>query len=513
MAERHTIAALPGGLAAALWVAAAVAAGLLPLLALAFQAGGPTLDGAVWAALRFTLVQAGLSTLLSVVPAVPLARALARRQFTGRGLLLRLLAVPLALPAIVAVLAVVSVYGANGVLGGLMPVYGLPGILLTHVFFNLPLATRLVLEALATTPPEAHRLAAQLGFSDNDVLRHVDGPVLRARLPAIAGLVFLLCAASFVTVLTLGGGPAATTLEVAIYQALRMDFDPARAAGLSLLQLALSLTLVALAGRMMLAQAPQAPLRLRQQRFDGHSPAAKALDAVMLVLAAAVVAPPVVALVAAGLSHVALSAALFSALGWSLAIGGVAALFATVLGYGLAGAAARLPQRRMWFEGVALAGVMVPPAVMATGWFLIFGRNGTARAELFLLVVALNALMALPFVVAVLAPQLARLAAAHDRLCASLGISGWARLRLIDLPALRRPLAQALLLAGIMAMGDLTAITLFGSGGILTLPALVYQQMGHYRGNLAAGTALVLAVVIFLAAWLAERLGAEDDPH
>ncbi len=504
---------MPGGLGAALWVLAAVAAGLLPLLSLAFSAGGPTLDGAVWAALRFTLVQASLSTVLAVVPAVALARALARRQFRGRDLLLRVFAVPLALPAIVAVLAVVAIYGTSGWLGGIIPVYGLSGIVLVHVFFNLPLATRLILEALASTPPEAHRLAAQLGFTDGQVFAHVDGPVLRNRLPAIAGLIFLLCAASFVTVLTLGGGPSATTLEVAIYQSLRMDFDPARAAGLALVQVALSVTLVALAGRMMLAPAAQAPVRLRQGRFCGGRAGGKGADGRAVAPGIAVVVPPVAALVMSGLDHVTLNGALLSALGWSLAIGGAAALVATALGYGLAGAAARAPRWRGWFEGVALAGVIVPPAVMATGWFLLFGRNGTSIAELFLLVVALNALMALPFVVAVLAPALTRLAAAHDRLCASLGISGWARLRFIDVPALRRPLAQALLLAGIMAMGDLTAITLFGSGGILTLPALVYQQMGHYRGHLAAGTALVLALVIFLSAWLAEHLGAEDDPH
>jgi len=49
-----------------------------------------------------------LSTLISVVLGVFLARALSRRQFFGRGFLLRLLALPQGLPALVAVLALVS---------------------------------------------------------------------------------------------------------------------------------------------------------------------------------------------------------------------------------------------------------------------------------------------------------------------------------------------------------------------------------------------------------------------
>ena len=43
-------------------------------------------------------------------------------------------------------------------------IYGLSGILVAHVFFNLPLATRLFLEALQTVPADQWRLASQLGM-------------------------------------------------------------------------------------------------------------------------------------------------------------------------------------------------------------------------------------------------------------------------------------------------------------------------------------------------------------
>ena len=55
----------------------------------------------------------------------------------------------------------------------------------------------------------------------------------------------MLCVTSFTVVLTLGGGPRASTLEVSIYQALRFDFDPALAARLALLQIALCALLLA----------------------------------------------------------------------------------------------------------------------------------------------------------------------------------------------------------------------------------------------------------------------------
>ena len=69
---------------------------------------------------------------------------------------------------------------------------------------------------------------------------------LRKALPGIAGLVFLLCAGSYTIVLVLGGGPEATTLQVAIQQALSFDFDLGKASLLTLAQLALTGLVLAL---------------------------------------------------------------------------------------------------------------------------------------------------------------------------------------------------------------------------------------------------------------------------
>ncbi|MGH6927930.1 MAG: hypothetical protein ACREEV_06405, partial [Dongiaceae bacterium] len=63
----------------------------------------------------FTVWQALLSTVLSVGPAILVARALARRPaFPGRALLLRLFSVPLVLPTLVGILGVVAIYGQSG---------------------------------------------------------------------------------------------------------------------------------------------------------------------------------------------------------------------------------------------------------------------------------------------------------------------------------------------------------------------------------------------------------------
>src|SRR5690606_421813 len=243
----------------------------------------------------FTLWQAALSTALSVVPAVFVARALSRHPaFPGRALILRLFALPLALPAIVVALGILALLGRAGYLampltaltGGTWPgIYGLSGILVAHVFFNLPLATRFFLEALDTLPADQWRLASQLGMGPTASLRLIEWPALRSALPGTAGLVFMLCIPSFPIVLTLGGGPAATTLEVAIYQALRFDFDPARAVTFTVLQIALTALVMLVLTRLGANAALDASLPVAPRKFVTIRPLEATLNTALILLA------------------------------------------------------------------------------------------------------------------------------------------------------------------------------------------------------------------------------------
>ncbi len=491
----------------------AIAVGLIPVIAIGFGQGydlSRLFDAYFVRVLIFTVVQATLSTILSIFFAIPVARTLARRQFPGRGLVLRLFALPLALPAIVAILGIVEIYGRSGILARLttleFDIYGLTGILIAHVFFNMPLAARMMLVRLDQIAPESFRLSAQLGFGAGAFWRFVEWPAIRETLPGIASLVFLLCAASFATVLTLGGGPQATTLEVAIYQSLRFDFDPARASLLSIAQLLLCVPLVALtaaaAGRLQHAPA----LRATARRFAADTMLARLSDIGILAVALTFIFLPLVALVLAGIGAPFAWSAIVSAMLTSLALAGGAAILSLLLAWPLANAAARGSRAlTRLLNTVALLAFIVPPAVLATGWFVLALKVGDPPHLAPILVIVMNALMALPFGLSILAPAVSQSAAQHDRLCAGLGLSGFARLRLIDLPVLAKPLGLAAALSFAISLGDLTAISLFGSQDLTTLPALVYRQMGSYRLDAAAGTALVLAAFSTAIIALAER--------
>lgn len=516
------------GLAAALIGAAALL--FVLLLAAGGEGNAPPWDY-IGRVLGFTLYQALLSTLLSLLAAVPMTRALARQSdFPGRLLLVRLCALPMVIPTIVGIFGVVAVYGGNGYLAAAAQaagldwrpqLYGLAGILIAHVFFNLPLAIRLLLPAYGAIPAETWRLSAQLGMANRDIFRIIEMPLLRQQLPAIGLVIFMLCFATFAIALTLGGGPRATTLEVAIYQALRFDFDLRLGAVLALLQAiccAGGAWAVWRLGRdMALGHTAQIVVR----RYDGRSSAARVLDFATLFLGALFVALPLVALLQRGLVGLPAAAApssLLRAAAISLGLGLGGGLTATLLGYALAQARqharAHVYRRRAMLLGlIGRLGLFVSPMVIGTGMFLA----ASGRIDLYDFaapgVITLSAIMALPFVLSVLEPALAQAAERHDKLCTALGIKGWHRFLEIDWPTLRRPIATALALSSVIAMGDLGAIALFGHQDMVNLTLLLYGQLGAYRLDGAASTALILLVLALGFYWVIERVVGGRELH
>lgn len=117
---------IPGLCAAALMITVSLAA-FLALWLNAPSGAWSTIwrDSYLWHVVRFSFWQAFLSAVLSVVPAVFLARALYRRRFPGRLALLRLCAMTLILPVLVAVFGILSVYGRQGWLASLWQMLGL----------------------------------------------------------------------------------------------------------------------------------------------------------------------------------------------------------------------------------------------------------------------------------------------------------------------------------------------------------------------------------------------------
>jgi thiamine transport system permease protein len=80
---------------------------------------------------------------------------------------------------------------------GQINIFGLHGVVLAHVFYNLPLATRILLQGWAAIPAERFRLAASLGFGPQASFRQLEWPMLREMAPGAFLVIFLICLTSF----------------------------------------------------------------------------------------------------------------------------------------------------------------------------------------------------------------------------------------------------------------------------------------------------------------------------
>ncbi|MEE9389105.1 MAG: thiamine/thiamine pyrophosphate ABC transporter permease ThiP [Paracoccaceae bacterium] len=509
----------PGFVAAALL--AALTLGTLGAVAVRAEGWG-VLGPADWAAIRFTVFQALLSAAISVGVAIPVAKALSRRQFLGRKLLVTLLGAPFILPVIVAVLGLLAVFGRNGIVSvvfgwvGLEPIqiYGLHGVVLAHVFFNLPLATRLILQGWLATPSEQFRLAAALDLSAADLSRVLERPMLRDVLPGAFMVVFVICTTSFAVALALGGGPRATTVELAIYQAFRFGFDLGHAALLALVQF--SICAVA-AGIMLWVRVPHASgvgLDRTVQRWDARGKVSGTIDAFWISLAAVFLMLPLFMIIARGAPGILdLPAHIVDAAGRSLLVAFTAALLTIGLALPVALGAVglrRIPWLAGSLEGVGYLAIAASPLVIGTGLFLVLFPIANPVAIALPLTAVVNALMAVPFALRALLPAVAQIEAQYGVLADSLGLLGWQRVRWLQLPRLRRPLGFSAGLAAALSMGDLGVIALFSDPDRTTLPMQMYRLMAGYRMDEAAGVALLLLALSLAIFWIFDRGGRID---
>lgn len=256
---------IPRSAAPALLPAAFVGLFLLyPLGKVLFQFLSAMPSGAVAAALRnsdlpgvlsFTAGQALLSTAVTLLIGVPAAYVLGGYRFPGRSLLLAAVAVPFVMPTVVVGSAFIALLGPGGLLGraaaflggprDLSLLHSLPAVILSNVFYDLSLVVKVVGGVRERMDPRLREAAWTLGASRPAAFFRVTLPLLAPAIAASALLVFSFSFTAFATVLMLGG-PGMSTLETEIYRQAVNLLDFPAAALLSLVQLILVGTTLAL---------------------------------------------------------------------------------------------------------------------------------------------------------------------------------------------------------------------------------------------------------------------------
>ena len=490
--------------------------------------------GVLW----FTLWQAVVSTLLTLILAVPGAYVLARYRFRGQALIRAVATLPFVLPTVVVAAAFVALIGPSGVVNNwLMDVLSLDVppirlsqtvwiILLAHVFYNYSVALRLLSAYWQNLPPSLTQAAQMLGASPGRAFVEVTLPLLRPAILAAAALVFTFTFTSFGVIVVLGG-PRFATLEVEIYRQAVNLFNLPVAAALALWQIVFTFILMLFYTR---TQARiSRPLRLDARRGI-ERPVRTGREKLLVTGNAAatlvLIGAPLLALVGRSLRGangptLAYYRALFTnrddslffvppaaAIGNSLAI----ALAATLLAVTLGVISAQLLTR--WEQPPAGAGrgrvvlarlldplLMLPLATSAVtlglGYLIALGRPPlNLRASVVMLPIA-HAVVAVPFVLRSVLPGFRGILPSLREAAAMLGADGWRVWREVDWPLIRRPLLVGALFAFTISMGEFGATVFLVRPETPTMPIAIYRFLGQ-PGALNYGQALAMSVLLLL---------------
>jgi thiamine transport system permease protein len=506
-----------------LFAGAAVGVGIAGLIALVLWSiastaatepgtGGSRVD--VVGLLVMTSTQAGLTTSLSLAVGIAMAWALNRLRFPGRDLIVGLFASAIVTPGIIVAFGLLAIWGRAGwvaeLTGFQFPIFGLGGILFAHVILDASFAARILLARLDSIPPFRLKTGQSLGLSAWQRFALIDWPAMRTTLPGLAAIIFLLAFTSFPIVLLLGGGPANQTLEVAIYSAVRLDFDLPGAVTLALVQIGVCAVIILVASAA--APIPANLGRSQDQRWQ-DGPAVRLTQWLVLGVAVLGFGLPLLAILVdglgPGLGSLLRQPAFWRSVGASLSIAATSTVLTLALGLTLAAgrAASGQPLVRTSIGVPAYAYLAVPAVVLALGFFLLARNAGIDPALAAPPVVVLaNTLLALPYAVSTLAPPLDAIAARRGKLIRSLGLSGRRQFAAVEWPLIAGEVGVVAALAFCFSLGDLGVISLFGTQDFATLPLLMSRALGAYRTNDAAGIAAVMLLITVAAFVLIPKL-------
>src|SRR5690606_36114442 len=309
-----------------------------------------------------------------------------------------------------------------------------------HVVLDGAFAARILLARLDAIPQARLKVGQSLGLDGFQRFRLIDWPSIRGSLPGLGAIIFLLAFTSFPIVLLLGGGPANQTLEVAIYTAVRLDFDLVGAVRLALTQIAVCSIVILLSSAF--TPIPSALARSAQPTWRDSAPV-QALQWLVLAFGAIGFALPLASVLydglTSGLLAVLAQATFWRATATSIGIGTASALLTLLLALLLAlgRSAAHHPAARTILGVPAYAYLAVPAVVLSLGFFLLT-RNIGAPIHITapIVVVTANCLLALPFAMATLGPPLDAIMRSRGKLIRALGLTGWQQFGAVEYPLL-----------------------------------------------------------------------------
>ncbi len=467
-----------------------------------------SLLGVAW----FTVWQAAVSTLLTLVLAMPGAYVLARYRFPGRSLVRALVTVPFVLPTVVVGTAFLAVLGPSGPLG-IDLVGTVWAILIAHVFFNYAVVVRTVGGLWGHLDPRLVEAARVLGATRWQAFRRVTLPLLKPALTAAASIVFLFTFTSFGVVLILGDLRHAT-LEVEVYRQTTAFLDLPLAAALAIVQLVGVGSILAWYSRVQRRSAQQLSLyRSEEAAQPIRTRGDRLIVGAVLASMAVLLGGPLLVLMRRSLTasfgldyYAALGssrAGSFSFVAPAEAIANslMFAIVATVIALAVGGTAAAIVaygrgRAAQSFDVLLMLPLGTSAVTIGFGFLVAFDWPVDLRTSAALIPIA-HAVVAVPFVVRTAVPVMRSVRQRLREAAAVLGAPPARVFRTVDLPIVSRALLVGAGFAFAVSLGEFGATTFVARPDTPTMPVLIFRFLG-LPGALNLGQAMAMSTILML---------------
>ena len=475
--------------------------------------------------LLFTVYQASLSTVVTLLLATPCAFVIARYQFRGKTLVLSLATLPFVLPTVVVALAFATLLGANGLLNDMLrtlfsldykPIQlerTLAMIIIAHVFYNFAVALRIITGYWSAVGFSVEEAARCLGADELALWREIRLPLLRPALLSAGVLVFIFSFTSFGVILILGGIRFAT-LEVQIYYQAVSMFNLPLAAALSLLQivsmLALMIVYTSTQKKLQLAIVGAKAVAKRAKTLRERFGLGICAALISILLFAPLVALALRSVVVAGqldfanyaslaeksrgsLLFIAPLDAVFNSLRFALIATTIALCLGLIAVYMIEG---RGPLSRLW-DPLFMLPLATSAVTLGFGFIIALDEPPLNLRASWLIIPISHTLVALPFVVRSILPSLRTIPRSLREAAQTLGAKPVDSLLTIDLPLLGRGIAVGATFAFTVSMGEFGASLFVAQRESVTIPVVIYRLLGD-PGMRSYRQALAMSVVLML---------------
>jgi thiamine transport system permease protein len=494
-----------------------------------FSALSPLMRSGYYAGtLWFTFWQAALSTILTLVTALPVAWVFIRFDFPGKRLIQSLIAVPFVLPTVVVGAAFQSLLGPQGIINTLLadgfhlaspPVnlnHSVGFILIAHVFYNFSIAFRMITGFGRHLNPALIHAAQLLGASPWQSFRQITFPLLVPVLLSSAMLIFVFCFSSFGVILILGG-PRLATVEVEIYRQAVNLFHLPLAAALSAIQILFTFACLWVYTNLqrqtaVTAESSAYPSTARNPSrishyvligasigwivvFEGSPLAALILQSVITDTGFSPIHYQLLFIDSAqSLFYVPPIQALKNSIGVALCS------LTLSLGFGFPAAMflARTKTRLSAFlDPLFMLPLSTSAVTLGFGFIISLDKPPLNLRSSWLLLPIAHTLTAFPFVIRCLLPALRSIHAQLGESAAILGASPFGVWKSVDLPLVSRALAAAAVFAFTISMGEFGATSFIARPQTPTLPIAIYRFLGT-PGTVNYGQAMAMSCLLML---------------